>query len=84
MTDGYKPSSRMLDDGPRSFWRFGLTEKFSNAGEVRTLNALIGRAQPFMKNDVDFFNRSFEIMFGDAYRLLPISLLGARGFGTVK
>ena len=28
-----------------------------------------------MKNDVDFFNRSYEIMFGDAYRLLPISLL---------
>ena len=73
--DGGKPFSRMVDDEVRSFWRFGLTEKFSNAGETRTLHALIGRAHPFMVEDVVFYNRSFEPIFGDAYRLLPISLL---------
>ena len=67
--------SRRLDDDPRSFWRFGLTEKFSNAGETRRLHVSIGRTEPFIVNAIVFYKSSYETMLGDAYRLLPASLM---------
>ena len=55
--------------------RKGVLDKFTNAGAPRKLNELIARTAEFTSQDLDHYGRSFEVIFGDAYRLFPVSML---------
>ena len=72
----YAPAGyRYLDQQKRDFWRYGMDEAFSNSLASRSYQTFASRLQPFTEDDFKTFQRSVQLVHGDAYKLFTIDVM---------